>query len=125
IPLPTEAIAARRDTMLALLAEQYVGTGFADVTSGIFALLLLSAASTAITGMLGISFAMARDGELPRRLGRLNRFGVPTWSLIVAVLVPSVILVIFQDVDALADLYAIGVVGAIALNAFATGTSKR
>lgn len=127
LPLPLERLQGDEGTnyMLRILAEQYVGPGFASVISVVFALLLLSASSTAITGMLGIEFAMARDGELPRGLGRLNRYGVPVWSLALAVLVPVLVLVLQNDLESLADLYAIGVVGAIALNSYATATSRR
>jgi amino acid transporter len=122
--LPYDAAADAKESMLRAIAAHYVGPWFATVSSFVFAMLLLSATSTALTGMLSIQFAMARDGELPRGLGRLNRFGVPLRALAVAVVAPVVVLVMQGDLDALAALYAIGVVGAIALNCFATGTSK-
>jgi amino acid transporter len=59
---------------------------------------------------------MARDGEMPRQFGRLNRHGVPVIPLAVAVGLPAFILIITPDFNSLAGLYAIGVVGAITLN---------
>lgn len=123
IPVAVEELKAHQNDMVRVLAEHYVGPGFAAVSGVVFALLLLSASSTAITGMLGIQFSMARDGEIPRGIGRLNRFGVPQWALVVSVAAPVLVLAFVHDVDGLAALYAIGVVGAIALNCYATGRS--
>jgi amino acid transporter len=125
LPVPASELVHHEEDMLRVVAHHYVGPAFASVVSVVFALLLLSAASTAITGMLGIEFAMARDGELPRGLGRINRYGVPQWALLLAVAAPILVLLLQQDLLALAALYAIGVVGAIALNTFATATSSR
>jgi amino acid transporter len=122
---PREVVDGRRDDMIRALAEHYVGPAFASIAAIVFALLLLSAASTAITGMLGVQYAMARDGELPRRLARINRFGVPLFSLIVAVAAPLLVLSFEQDLGRLAALYAIGVVGAIALDCYASATNER
>jgi nucleotide-binding universal stress UspA family protein len=47
---------------------------------------------------------------------KLNRYGVPTLPLILATLLPVLILAITGDFEALASLYAIGVVGAITVN---------
>jgi amino acid transporter len=122
---PAAVVDGRRDDMVRALAEHYVGHAFASGAAVVFALLLLSAASTAVTGMLGIQFAMARDGELPRGLARINRFGVPLRALLVATAVPVLVLVIEHDLERLAALYAIGVVGAIALNCYGTATGTR
>jgi amino acid transporter len=124
--LPDGVANGHNDDMLHVLAEQYVGPSFARVSSAAFALLLLSASSTAMTDMLGIQFAMARDAELPRPLARLNRFGVPQRALVIATLAPITVLLLERDFDALAALYAIGVVGAVCLNCYATArTSAR
>ena len=64
IPLPAEQVAARHDDMLALLAERYVGAGFAGVTSGVFALLLLSAAH----GLDAIILARSQTRSLTGRM---------------------------------------------------------
>jgi nucleotide-binding universal stress UspA family protein len=122
---PPAVVDGHQNDMLRVLAAHYVGDGFAVVASVLFALLLISAASTAITGMLGVLFPMARDGELPRSLGRLNRFGVPRWALVVAVATPVLVLAFESHVEGLAHLYAIGVVGAIALNCLASALSRR
>lgn len=124
VTMPVDELKTHQNDMVRVLAEHYVGPGFATVSGVIFALLLLSASSTAITGMLGIQFSMARDGELPRGMGRLNRFGVPQWALVISAAAPILVLAFVHDVDGLAALYAIGVVGAIALNCYATGRSK-
>jgi K+-sensing histidine kinase KdpD len=59
---------------------------------------------------------MARDGELPQFMQKLNRFGVPWVPAIVAASVPIIVLMISHDLEALAALYAIGVIGAVAIN---------
>lgn len=123
--LPAAELRAHEEDMLRLLAAHFVGPGFAKVAGAVFALLLLSAASTALTGMIGGQFSMARDGELPRAMARLNRFGVPQVALVVATLAPVALILLQRDVAGLADLYAIGVVGAIALNGYATARSRR
>src|SRR5262249_8639737 len=78
--------------------------------------LLLSAANTAITDMISVQYLMARDGELPFVLQKLNRFGVPWIPAMIAALVPGLILLLIHDVERLSHLYAIGVVGAVAIN---------
>jgi amino acid transporter len=113
---PALANVAHRDTMLRLLAEYYVGPTFAQVASVIFALLLLSAVNTAVTDLVSIQFMMARDGELPAILGGLNRWGMPVIPLWIAAAAPVIVVLLVPDVGHLADLYAIGVVGAVALN---------
>ena len=49
---------------------------------------------------------------------------MPQWALATATIVPVAVLLIERDFDSLAALYAIGVVGAVALNCFATGTTS-
>ena len=78
--------------------------------------LLLSAANTAITDMISVQYLMARDGELPQFMVKLNRFGVPWIPAVVAARVPILVLLISHDLDSLAALYAIGVIGAVAIN---------
>jgi amino acid transporter len=113
---PENAYSAHRDDMLRTIAAYYVGPGFAAVAAIVFAMLLLSAANTAITDLVSIQFMMARDKELPAHLGLLNTWGMPVLPLILATLFPVAILVAISDVEQLADLYAIGVVGAVAIN---------
>ena len=81
-----------------------------------FALLLLSAVNTAIGGMVALLYVMAHDRELPDTFVQLNRFGVPWVPLIAATVLPVIVLDVGESVEALASLYAIGVVGAIVLD---------
>lgn len=97
----------------------------AVVVSAVFGLLLLSAVNTAIVALVGISFLMSRDGELPPQFQKLNEFGVPNLGLIVAAVIPAVLVVVVGDLNGLADLYAVGVVGAIATNLGACSTDKK
>jgi nucleotide-binding universal stress UspA family protein len=98
------------------MAKEYVGAPFAAVCGVVFGLLLISAVNTAVADMVSIQYVMSRDTELPKALMKLNIFGVPWRTLVAAVALPSGILLITGDLDMLAGLYAIGVVGAIAIN---------
>jgi len=122
---PSRAFVAHRDTMLRLLAEYYVGPIFAIGASLVFALLLLSAVNTAITDLVSIQFMMARDRELPPILGGLNRWGMPVLPLLIGSIIPALTVLAFPDVSQLADLYAIGVVGAVAVNLGSCSTNTR
>jgi nucleotide-binding universal stress UspA family protein len=68
---------------------------------------------------------MAQDGEMPRQFARLNKHGVPLVPLMVAVAIPIVVLSVTKQFEALAGLYAIGVVGAIAVNLGSCTFNKR
>jgi len=113
-----------KEDMLRFLAEHYgavtiapwFGTAFGVVVGIIFGLLLFSAVNTAVVALIGVVFMMAQDGEMPRQLARLNRHGVPKLPLIAGVAFPIIVLVLTEDFNALAGLYAVGVVGAIAVN---------
>ncbi len=117
-------ILARKDDVLRFAAEYYAGHAFGPAIGqafgwfvGIsFALLLLSAVNTALAALIGLMFMMSSDGEMPRTFTRLNRHGVPLVPLVVAVALPVFVLMISPGLEALAGLYAIGVVGAIAVN---------
>ena len=122
-----------RDYMLNHMANVFVGGAAHSNTVGIiagavvsfvFGLLLLSAVNTAIVDLVAISFLMARDQELPPVFSQLNRFGVPNWSIAAATVVPAILVVSIHDMSGLADLYAVGVVGAIATNLGASSTDK-
>ncbi len=113
------------DDMLHLIAETYVGKTFATVSSFVFALLLLSAVNTAIGALVSALFMLSRDRELPSSFGLLNKFGMPLIPLFVASVVPSLVVLLFPDVTALAGLYAVGVVGAIGINLASISTNKR
>jgi nucleotide-binding universal stress UspA family protein len=102
--------------VLYVVAETYVGHTFATIASIIFGLLLLSATNTAIVAMISIQYAMSRDRELPETFSRVNSFGVPWCGLIGACTLPAIVCILARNVQTLAQLYAIGVVGAIAIN---------
>ncbi len=105
-----------QNAVMRVMATDYVGKIFGWLCGIVFGLLLISAVNTAIGAMMSVQYTMSRDNELPKFLGRLNMFGVPWLALIPAVLVPVLILSIFQSLSTLGDLYAIGVVGAITIN---------
>lgn len=117
---PSPAVVARDDAIknkvMRVLAAEYVHPYFAWVCGIVFGLLLLSAVNTAVMDMISIQYVMSRDTELPRFFQRLNKFGVPWAALLPAVGLPIAMLVIFHDLETLGDLYAIGVIGAIAIN---------
>jgi len=66
--------------------------------------------------MIGLLYMLARDREMPRPFTRLNSHGVPWLPLAVAIAFPLVLVALAEDLDSLADMYAIGVVGAITVN---------
>jgi nucleotide-binding universal stress UspA family protein len=88
-------------------------------------LLLLSAVNTAVVDLITIQFLMSRDREIPKIFQRLNRWGVPGFGMALATLVPMLLVVLVKDMAGLADLYAVGVVGAIATNLGATATDRK
>lgn len=112
-------------TAMKVLAEHTMPGWFVTVSSIVFGLLLLSAANTAIGGTISVLFAMARDREIPKKLTRLNYSGVPVIPLIFAAIAPVIVLVIERDLKKLADLYAIGVVGAITINILSCTFNKK
>ncbi len=102
--------------MAAFLSGHYVGAWGEYAVRIIGGVLLLSATNTALTDMISVQYLMARDGELPGFMVKLNRFGVPWAPALVAASVPIVVLLISHNLDSLAALYAIGVIGAVAIN---------
>ena len=124
-PLPAELQDGLRDHMVKTLAESYVGGWFANVASVFFGLLLISAANTAIGGMISVQYILGRDRELSKVFTSLNRFGVPMMGLLTATLAPIAVLILTgPETSVLAGLYAIGVVGAITINLCACGTNR-
>src|SRR5207245_4020978 len=91
----------------------------------VFGLLLLSTSNTAIVDLIAIQFLMSRDRELPKIFQKLNNWGVPNAATLLATIVPMLLVVIVKDMSGLADLYAVGVVGAIATNLGATATDRK
>jgi len=110
--------------MLKQIASHYVGPAFAAVASVVFAALLLSAVNTAIGALVSTQFMLSRDKELPRALAHLNRFGMPKIPLVIAAVIPAVVVILFPNVEKLAGLYAIGVVGAISITLATTSTNR-
>ncbi|MCX7872323.1 MAG: amino acid permease [Verrucomicrobiae bacterium] len=125
LPKELETVLRERwEDMIRLLAEQYgsmaisptFGKIFGIVTGIIVGLLLLSAVNTAIGALIGLLYMLSRDGEMPRSFTKLNSYGVPTYSLIIATMMPVIVAAISSNLESLMGLYAIGVVGAITVN---------
>src|SRR5213082_873464 len=122
-----------RDYMLRYMGQMFVGGAlgpvlghaFGFIVSVVFGLLLLSAVNTAIVDLIAIQFLMSRDREVPKIFQRLNKWGVPSAGMILATVVPMLLVIIVKDMSGLADLYAVGVVGAIATNLGATSTDRK
>lgn len=124
--LAAQAHDDKQDHMVKLLSIYYVGPWFASISSFFFGFLLLSAANTAIGDMVSIQYLMSRDKELPPVFTKLNNYGMPWVGLLTATIVPAVVLLfVGNDTVLLADLYAIGVVGAITINLMACGTNLK
>lgn len=113
-----------RDAMLRYMGEYFgrylLGPEWAvligTAISLVFAVLLFSAVNTAIVALISLLFVMSRDGEMPPNFQKLTKYGVPFIPLLLATFSPIVVLFFVHDVAALADLYAVGFVGAIATN---------
>ena len=120
----TAVLVTRKEDMLRFIGEQFgsasfgpaFGQVFGWVVGIVFLFLLLSAANTAIVAMVGLLYMTARDREMPRQFKQLNRHGVPLYPLLIAVGLPSIVLLTATNFESLAGLYAIGVVGAITVN---------
>jgi amino acid transporter/nucleotide-binding universal stress UspA family protein len=125
-------IRERWEDMLRFLAESYgalifnatFGHVFGLITGIVIGLLLLSAVNTAVAALIGLLYTTGRDGEMPRIFTRLNSHGVPWLPLGIAVVLPTVVLIVANNPEALAGLYAIGVVGAITLNLGSCSVNK-
>src|SRR4051794_30107845 len=82
--------------MLAFLTGHYTNAtlhGWGELAVRVIGgILLLSATNTAITDMISVQYLMARDGELPQFLVKLNRFGVPWLPAVFAASIPIVVL---------------------------------
>ena len=122
-----------RDYMLRYMGQVFVGGtlhpalghAFGFIVSIVFAMLLLSAVNTAIVDLIMIQFLMSRDREIPKIFQRLNKWGVPSAGMLLATVVPMLLVILVKDMAGLADLYAVGVVGAIATNLGATSTDRK
>ena len=128
--VPIEEIKARYEDVLRFMAEKYalltfgspvIAKWIALAVGIIVGLLLISAVNTAIAALIGLIYMLARDGEMPRQFTKLNGHGVPWWPMALSVGLPIVVLMMTigksaKGLELLASLYAIGVVGAIAVN---------
>jgi nucleotide-binding universal stress UspA family protein len=122
-----------RDYMLRYMGQVFVGGtlhpalghAFGFIVSIVFAMLLLSAVNTAIVDLIMVQFLMSRDREIPKIFQRLNKWGVPSAGMLLATVVPMLLVLLVKDIAGLADLYAVGVVGAIATNLGATSTDRK
>jgi amino acid transporter/nucleotide-binding universal stress UspA family protein len=122
-----------RDYMLRYMGQVFVGGtlhpalghAFGFIVSIVFMMLLLSAVNTAIVDLIMIQFLMSRDREIPKIFQRLNKWGVPSAGMLLATIVPMLLVILVKDMAGLADLYAVGVVGAIATNLGATSTDRK
>jgi amino acid transporter/nucleotide-binding universal stress UspA family protein len=112
-----------RDSMLRYMGQYFVshfwggqaeGYLFGTLVSLVFGVLLLSAVNTAMVALISLLFVMSRDGEMPEAFQSLTPFGVPRYPLLIAIVAVVTILFFVHDVAALANLYAVGFVGAIA-----------
>lgn len=120
----TPEMIKRKEDMLRFLGEHYgtvnfgpiFGDVFGFIVGFVFALALLSAVNTAIAALIGLLFMLSREGDMPRSFAKLNSHGVPVVPLGIAVALPVLVLLISDNFEALAGLYAIGVVGAICVN---------
>ena len=128
-----EELLRRWEDMLRVLAEQYgtmafgpvFGHWFGIVVAVVIGLLLLSAVNTAINALIGVMYMMGSDGEMPRPLTRLNAYGVPRYPLLIAVGLPVIVLIVTSNFQSLMHLYAIGVVGVIAVNLGSCATNQK
>ena len=107
---------AHTGDMLAFIARHNVGVWGEWAVRIVGGLLLLSASNTAVNGLMSIVYVMSRDAEMPAIFQKLNGFGAPWIAAILAAGAPAVVLLFAHDLQTLASLYAIGVVGAVAIN---------
>lgn len=117
-------VLAYRDTAMGVVASQSASQALGTAwglwagrgASIVFGLLLLSAANTAIMAMVSVLYSMAADRELPKPLGRLNYSGVPWIGLVVSCIACAMVTLVEQDPEVLAELYVLGVCGAITVS---------
>jgi amino acid transporter/nucleotide-binding universal stress UspA family protein len=101
---------------------------FSWLVGFVIACLLLSAVNTAIGALVSIQYLMSKDGELPQPFSMLNRFGVPWIVLLISMLAPILVIDLQSGEHALhglAEMYAIGVVGAITVNLASTSFNSK
>lgn len=109
-------LSGHTEDMIRVIGDHYIGPWFGHIVAIVLGMLLLSACNTAIMDLVSITFLMSKDKELPPIFSDLNRYGMPWFGLLIAILAPVSVLCFEHDMARLAALYAIGVVGAITLN---------
>jgi len=119
-PMRKEQV-ARADMLVAMgtyLVPGTLGKAYGWLIGIAYGLLLVFAGNTALIDITNVTYALARDDELPKGYTKLNeKHGVPIWGLFTAGFMPiATILVVGSSIEALAALYAIGVVGAVTMN---------
>ena len=127
-----EHVRAYRDTGMKVLAVESAQHWFGErgghlVGVGVaiaFGLLLISAANTAVMAMVSVLYSLGHDRELPRALTRLNYPGVPWIALIVSCVACALVLLLERDVARLADMYVIGVSGAVTTNILSCAANR-
>lgn len=130
--VPAE-VTAYRDTgmkVLAIEAGRYwfgegAGWWLGKAAAVTFGLLLISAANTAIMAMVSVLYALGHDRELPRALTRLNYSGVPWVGLAASCGTCAGVLVAERDVARLADMYVVGVCGAVTTTVLSCAWNRR
>jgi APA family basic amino acid/polyamine antiporter len=107
-------------------AFESVGLGWAAALIGVAAIAgLTSVILVDIVAMGRIGFAMARDGLLPKRLGRVHpRFGTPT-AITVATVALVAVLATFVPIEALAEMVSIGTLFAFTIVSLAVPVLRR
>lgn len=122
-----------QDALLGYMTEIFATSFFGPMIGSIlgwwlkivFAVLLLSAVNSALTALTALLYVISKDQELPKSFQTMNNFGVPIVSLAITALASASLLIFVHDLQGLADLYAIGFVGAIATNLGSTAFSKK
>ncbi len=93
-------------TPIADAAKEFMNLPF---SLGVIAIVIAAVAAFASTGNAGIlsasryPFAMAKDGLMPARFGKLGRYQTPTFSILVTVAIMIAVIILF-DVESVAKL---------------------
>ncbi|MCC6284390.1 MAG: amino acid permease [Phycisphaerales bacterium] len=129
--LPADVVAFR-DTAMRELAAASGESAFGPAgrsavgiaASIVFGLLLLSAGNTAIMALVSVLYSMGHDREVPKVFTKLNYSGVPWAGLVFACAAPIVTIAVTQDVAILAELYVLGVFGAVTTSVMAVALNR-
>jgi amino acid transporter/nucleotide-binding universal stress UspA family protein len=128
-----ESIQSVKNTAMELIAERAAGDQFGEqagrvfgkTAAIVFALLLLSATNTAVMAMVSVLYAMAQDQELPKPLTKLNYSGVPKTGLVLSCAAAVAVIFIERRPEKLAELYIIGVCGAITVSVASCAVNEK